>query len=133
MSQPTATHVYILGYSDGIVKVGRTANYGQRFGSLRSEGRRRGAEIVAQWVRPSANAAYTEWFLRLLGRKHLTKAWGDEYFRGDHTAFVEAVVSTLSFWGVEDFRPAPSERPRREPESHGLFSDLYEAAMRDVA
>lgn len=99
MSQPTATHIYILDYNDGVIKVGRTSNVPQRLATLRSEGRQRGAEIRGRWIRRDENARIGEWYLRMLGLARMERAWGTEYFYGDFAQFVDHVERKFAEWG----------------------------------
>lgn len=105
MSAVEPTHVYMLGYSDGIVKIGRTSNFKQRRRALSAEGHRREADITRQWVRRSGDARRTEWYLRMLGYAHFERPWGTEYFRADYAEFVDVMEKVLTLWGLEDCQP----------------------------
>jgi hypothetical protein len=74
------THIYVLGFSDGILKVGRTSNPHQRMILLRHEAKKRGATITNQWVTEFANAIRGEHYLIRVGAEHFPQAWGKEYF-----------------------------------------------------
>lgn len=101
MSKPAATHIYMLGFSDGIVKVGRTSNPTTRFRSLRAEGRRRGAEIEHEWLHVHEDARFAEWYLRMIGFNFSKRAWGTEYFRAAFPGFVRLVEVKFEQYGLD--------------------------------
>lgn len=125
MSAPAPTHVYIVGYSDGVVKVGRTSNPGQRNKALSSEGRRRGAHITHQWEKPATNPELAEFMLREFGRTRAEKAWGDEYFRyPDAAEFIERASIFLTFGIGENFNDE-AWAIARDIDPTQVLSDLF--------
>lgn len=101
MSKPPATHIYMLGYSDGIVKVGRTSDPKRRFNTLQAEGRRRGAEIEHRWLRVHDDPRRAEWYLRFIGFTFSKRAWGTEYFRSDFPGFVRLIEVKFEQYGLD--------------------------------
>lgn len=96
-----STHIYILGFSDGVVKVGRSRVVSHRITNLITEASYRGAEVVARWSREIANADVVE--SRLIGQAHqlFAHAWGREYFIAD---FYEFLAMATRYLTLEDIR-----------------------------
>lgn len=93
------THIYIVGYSDGIVKVGRTGNLHDRFLTLTSEARRRGATIDRKWAAAHPNPRHAESHLRLVGTGFFRRATGAEYFVADFDTFLATVYRKFADYG----------------------------------
>lgn len=95
---PNPTHVYILGFSDGLVKVGRTSNPKLRIRQHATKARHRGAVVTGQWVRSSDQPVQDEWWLRFLGGFHLARVEGfDELFAGEFDSFVALIEARPEF------------------------------------
>lgn len=106
----------MLGFSDGVVKVGRTSNPHTRMITLRSEARVRGATIDRVWVSAHSDPRGAEWHLRLVG-SHFKRFRGTEYFKADFDKFMRKLESKFAQWGVdlgepvEAFAVVPSSSP----------------------
>src|SRR5690606_14952383 len=100
------THIYVIGYSDGVVKVGRTSNPRSRMTTLRSEASRAGRGISSSLFWAVPNAAQSEWHLRLVGRGFF-KPVSAEYFEADFDEFVATVMRKFEDYGLN--LPAPAE------------------------
>lgn len=92
----SSTHVYILGFSDGVVKIGRTGNPDRRFSALKLEAEKRGASLIGSWLRATTTPARSEDALRAIGRMSYEFEQGREYFRASFNEFL-AKVETLAF------------------------------------
>lgn len=76
-------HVYVLGFSDNTVKIGRTTDPKARLLKHRAAGRQDNAEMVQQWISVQhGNSNQTEALLIEFCRKHGQKHRGDEWFSG---------------------------------------------------
>lgn len=94
----TSTHVYILGFSDGVVKIGRTGNPDRRFSALKLEAEKRGARLSGTWLRRTSTPARSEDALRAIGRLKYDFEQGREYFRAEFSDFIETVKKYAYAW-----------------------------------
>lgn len=120
MSKPIPTHVYVAGFSDGVVKVGRSATPARRLQTLGSQAILRGATLTNTRVWEAEDGAHAESLMRhACYMSELPRAWGAEYFRIEFPAFIEFLTTTLDRWGnledlgvVVDITPAPARNWR---------------------
>lgn len=92
----TATHIYVAGFSDDIIKVGRTANPSMRLYQHHLGARHRDEALSNWWVQPHDNANEAERALREVGKSYFSRAWGNEYYVAAFTDFMDT-LSALSF------------------------------------
>lgn len=105
------THVYIVKFSDGVIKVGRTANLHERFKSHRSVAKKRGATVSAAWSHDQGGSAVeAESRLKEYGQRMHPRAWGLEHFTGDFDDFVTGARAHLIRNGLHE--PMTSESTR---------------------
>lgn len=90
------THIYVIGFSDGVVKVGRTSNLTTRLRMLKSDAGKRGATIERRWASAHPDARGAEFHLRVVGRGFFTRAWGGEYFTADFDEFMGCVETKFT-------------------------------------
>lgn len=96
---PKPTSVYVIGFTDGVIKVGRTSNWTNRRAKHAQDGRIRRATIKNEWVLEHEHADRVERSLILLGRCHLQPLVG-EYFSGDYRRFMKTVLKKFRRWGI---------------------------------
>lgn len=105
----TAGHIYVLGFSNGCVKVGRTKNSGQRLGAHKSAAGKFGLTITDEWT----SEPHAEWMQNEDALKRIaeelggTLAGGKEYFTGVEFAAVMEEALALPFTAAEE--PAQAE------------------------
>lgn len=99
MTPPKPTHVYVIGFSDLVIKVGRTSNPESRFKQHAQDARVRRARIVQSWTFETDQAEYAEVLLKQLGRGYLEPLTG-EYFRGKYNPFMRKVRHRFERWGL---------------------------------
>lgn len=101
MAQPIATHVYVLGFSNGTVKVGRTSNLRRRMYAHQTWARRNGTAITDQWSRRTNDANYVEWVMRFLGLFSFPRPEGStERFEADFSEFLPKLLNDFYKWGI---------------------------------
>lgn len=96
-----ATHVYAIAFSDGVAKVGRTAQFSVRFGQLSNEARVRGAAPVAfrNWQTDHANEV--EAGLKGAAAERFERESGFEYFRAGMSELLPHIEARLPYWGFQ--------------------------------
>jgi hypothetical protein len=84
-------YVYVLGFSDGTVKVGRTSDPQQRISRHKYDASMRSATLEHSWVGRTSIPLQAELALIRIGRSSFPKAWGSEYFRASFDDFMAAI------------------------------------------
>lgn len=107
------THIYIVGFDNGIVKVGRTSDPHNRFITLASQHRKTGATITNRWVSEHPNPRQAEFHLRRIGRGFFTWAHGAEYFFADFDTFLAKVEQKFEDYGQPLGNVLDSLQPER--------------------
>jgi predicted GIY-YIG superfamily endonuclease len=82
---PTAHHLYVVEFTDGVVKVGRTSRLRQRINQHTTDASDRGAERARSWASHDhtyEDALEGEQTLINFCREQWRAAWGREYFAG---------------------------------------------------
>lgn len=90
-----STTIYFIGFSDGIVKVGRTSNFRTRFSGLRSEATKRSAYPTHSWSMEHGSARIAEHMLLRTARGMFGQPFGAEYFTAEFGPFVDAMIRAL--------------------------------------
>jgi hypothetical protein len=90
--------VYVVEFSNGTVKVGRSQSPSARLAAHRTDGRKFGADLTGQWVSPE----HAEWIgnetqLKIIARDLGGKTNSAEYFTGITFADVVARAQELTF------------------------------------
>ena len=104
-------YVYVLGFDNGTVKVGRTQNTVQRLGAHKSGARKLGLTVADEWVSPP----HTEWLanedrLKAIAADLGGTALSAEYFSGVAFAPIVEKASELTFTpAAETAEPAASQ------------------------
>ena len=124
----THGHVYVLGFSNGCVKVGRTQNTSQRLGAHKSMAGKFGLTITDEWLSPQ----HAEWLqnedaLKGIAAELGGTVAGKEYYSGiTFTAVAEKALG-LPFTTPE--APAPlSDAPRSQLKEEDILPLLYSTA-----
>jgi hypothetical protein len=109
----SAGYVYVLGFSNGSVKVGRSKNGQQRLGDHKSTARKFGLTVTDEWLSP----AHVEWERNEEALKAIAADLGGivagrEYFSGIEFAAVRDKAMTLPFTAPE----APPEPAAVRPQ-----------------
>lgn len=97
MAKPPLTTVYVVDFSDEIVKVGVTSNMMHRLGWHSSAAKRRGVTINDFWSHKVDNAGRIEAELIAMAHQRGTIAWGAEFFKG--IVFREFVTEIEAAYG----------------------------------
>lgn len=101
LDNPTASHIYVVGFSGHIVKVGRTSNPRRRMQSLASHAKtERSATLTDQFIAKHENADLAECGMKWVAGRYFERAWGQEYFHGEFDALMEALRADLPLFGV---------------------------------
>ena len=93
------THVYVLGFNDSVIKVGRTSNPDRRRLQHANHALIRRATINNEWLLEVPNAKEAEFWLKVLGHQHLEALMG-EYFSGDFDTFMAVVIKGFQRRGI---------------------------------
>lgn len=93
-----AGYVYVLAFSNGTIKVGRTKNARQRLSAHKSDARKFGTAVTDQWFSP----LHAEWIenetaLMKIATELGGVAQGTEYFNGADFAAVVEIARALPF------------------------------------
>jgi len=106
MSAPT--HVYIVAFSDRVVKIGMTGSPERRMRALAGQARNRGAEMTESLIVEHPDAPHMEQVMRWIGKYQSIPAWGNEYFFADFEPFVQLVRDRGAQFGASlDGTPQP--------------------------
>lgn len=94
----SAGYVYVLAFTNGTVKVGRTQDTGKRLNAHKSDARKFGLTVTDEWVSP----LHTEWLENEADLKVLAASLGgtplrQEYFKGVEFAAVAEKARELTF------------------------------------
>lgn len=123
----SAGYVYVLAFTNGTVKVGRTQDKGQRMTAHKSAARKFGLTVTDEWVSP----LHAEWRANEDALKNIAAGMGGtahtrEYFSGVDFAAVVTEAKRLTYTPP----PPPRTRVRREPEPDAL---AHEGGIKDAA
>ena len=122
-------YVYVLGFDNGTVKVGRTQNPAQRLGAHQSGARKLGLTVADEWVSP----LHAEWLanedrLKAIAADLGGTALSAEYFCGVAFAPIVEKASELAFTAVEE--TAKPEAAQESGKPGPLSSEATEFAAR---
>ncbi len=96
-------HVYIVEFTSGTVKVGKTTSPEQRLAHYRQTSAIHGGSVLNHWMSPSHPGFHgNESSLIGFCRTHGERAVGKEYFRGLAFAEVLAFAQSLSYFSLVD-------------------------------
>jgi hypothetical protein len=106
-------YVYVVAFSDGTVKVGRSADATRRLKDHKATARSFGLEITSEWVSPQ----HRDWKENELELMRLARELGGrqnngEYFAGVDFGELAAAAAELIFVPAE---PEPEAKPSRTP------------------
>lgn len=127
-----AGHVYVLGFSNGCVKVGRTQNTGQRLTAHKGMARKFGLTIADEWLSP----LHAEWLANERTLKKIAVSLGgvvagQEYYSGITYAAVVEKAEGLPFTAITEPEPLPTPVPAAR--ASGSAKRSAEAAEWDAA
>lgn len=125
-------HIYVLGFSDNTVKVGRTTDPKARLLKHRATSRQDNAEMVSQWVSVQhGNSDQTEALLIEFCRKHGRKHRGNEWFSGvpyekvlTYAKALELAPSQKTCYCGQHVVPADCQMPHRHDLEGFMRRDL---------
>lgn len=108
--------LYVIEFSDGVVKVGRTTDARQRIKRHGWDAKARGAEICSWWISVlHSNTSETERIMKECCSRHWSLFDGDEYFAD---ADFDMAVTYAMFFRYQ--RPCGNEYWSRERRYRGL-------------
>lgn len=135
----SAGHVYVIAFSNGITKVGKTRNPAQRMGAHQADARKFSLTITDEWMSP----LHAEWESNELKLKYFAAGLADvptgrEYFSNVSFASVADRAAELTFTlppageAGEGATPVPPHATLRAiREAHGLTSPMLAAKIAD--
>ena len=107
-------HIYVIEFTDGVLKVGQTKNAAQRLSSHRSSAKMRGCDVHRSWFSPPHTGFLdNESSLIDFCRSQWEQEFGREYFTGGDFSLVVKHAEQLRF-RIRERNPAAEEEAKRK-------------------